>query len=348
MTLEELLRLGRAGGSGVVGGMLGWPMDTAVNVANLAKAGYGVAGRKLGLLDSTDMPETIDHAKVPGTSASISKALGVGDSTGEMVAEFAGGLLAPGPKMKPRRIVSPTTVLSKLDTKLNLPEDDDFVNAIDNTPWAEITPDGLLVDVVRHQKPVQEGAESVRGGVFYTMKGDDARTYDAGQFHGGPNKVEGATLLRNPLFAAGDTGGEVPENAFRALHGEGPFREMQRAIENVVFPVRIRKPTDTMMAIDKFLEQYAPEMRGMGPYIYDNARKGNQLQYALQEAAVGSAARRAGHDSILGYLPDDDDGPRLTELFDVREKTYPRGPHDPTQIWEHFLKESPRQGLLFK
>jgi hypothetical protein len=98
VTLDELLKLLKAGASGAVGGAMGFPMDTAVSATNLSRAAYGYGGHKLGLLNAAQMPEPIEPKNVPGTSAHLSGLLGVGDSPKEQIAEMVGGLLAPGPK----------------------------------------------------------------------------------------------------------------------------------------------------------------------------------------------------------------------------------------------------------
>jgi hypothetical protein len=98
--MPTLGQLARAGASGFVGGAVGWPMDTAVNAANLLRAGVGYGGHKLGLLNTEDLPETIDNAEIPGTGAHISKMMGVGDSGAEQLMEFITSFLSPGPKIK--------------------------------------------------------------------------------------------------------------------------------------------------------------------------------------------------------------------------------------------------------
>jgi hypothetical protein len=98
VTLDELLKLLKAGASGAVGGAMGFPMDTAVGATNLSRAAYGYGGHKMGLLSAAEMPQPIEPKNVPGTSAHLSGLLGVGDSPKEQIAEMLGGLLAPGPK----------------------------------------------------------------------------------------------------------------------------------------------------------------------------------------------------------------------------------------------------------
>lgn len=115
--------IARAGASGVIGGLLGWPMDTAVNLANLARAGYGYGGHKLGLLGTDQLPEMVDPSNVLGTSEHLSGLLGVGDSLPEVGVEFLGGLLSPGPQVKAQKISKQKALAAALRAR-SLPMDD--------------------------------------------------------------------------------------------------------------------------------------------------------------------------------------------------------------------------------
>lgn len=92
VTLEQLLR---AAGSGLASTVVSTAPDFAVNLANMLRAGYGMAGHKLGLLDASQMPDPIEHEDIPLTSASVSKAFGVGDSLPEAATEFVTGFASP-------------------------------------------------------------------------------------------------------------------------------------------------------------------------------------------------------------------------------------------------------------
>ena len=114
----DMSSLARAGASGLLGGIFGWPMDTAVNLGNLARAAYGYGGHELGLLGTDDLPATIDPRGVPGTSEYLAGLLGVGVSGPEQVAQFVGGLLSPGGGKnkiapKPKRVRGPEASESK-------------------------------------------------------------------------------------------------------------------------------------------------------------------------------------------------------------------------------------------
>ena len=85
------------------------------------------------------------------------------------------------------------------------------------------------------------------------------------------------------------------------------------------------KSADVEEKVTAFLQKYAPELAYNAYSIIRNSRQGNQLAYALQEAAVASAARKAGHDAVIGYSVGRgvDKKPFISEVFDVRESHYP-------------------------
>lgn len=55
----------------VLAGIPGLPVDTALNVADLARAGYGYVGGKLGLIKPDNLPEPLDRSKYVGSSTWI-------------------------------------------------------------------------------------------------------------------------------------------------------------------------------------------------------------------------------------------------------------------------------------
>src|SRR6266436_1296978 len=77
-----------------------------------------------------------------------------------------------------------------------------LMKAIENA-GGQATPEGLSIDLLRHQKPEQVGAPSRSGGVFYTPSylKDYSSSYKDRDAWGGPQDVAGKTLLRNPYFA---------------------------------------------------------------------------------------------------------------------------------------------------
>lgn len=219
-------------------------------------------------------------------------------------------------------IVKPETA-KKLKTVLNIPQDELFKSAVANTRGASITDDGLRMVIQRNQLPEQGMAESVRGGVFYLPEGAaQAKYYSTGKNgYGGGERISGETLIQNPLVAKGGTGGKAPESAYDSLLGKGAYQAM-RSDALKAYGGYGASYGDKVSAARLFLEKYVPELSDQADYIVRNSGKGNQLAYGLQEAAVGSAVRNAGHDAVVGYSKGKS-GPFLSEVFDVREQAYP-------------------------
>jgi hypothetical protein len=237
-------------------------------------------------------------------------------------------------------IVNPT-LAKNLSIPKSLPSGEVFDAAVANTKGARVTEDGLLMNLQRNQNPNQAMAESVRGGVFYLPEGAaQAKHYSTGKNgYGGTEKITGEALITNPLFAKGGTGGKAPESAYDQLIGKGAYKSMREDALRVRHPDLIKERGDSLrgaISPEDFLAKYAPDLEGIGDYIFRNSRQGNQLAYALQEAAVGSAVRRAGHDSVLGYSKGKI-GPFLSEVFDVRESHYPDA-FGNTKVWPQLIK----------
>jgi len=263
-------------------------------------------------------------------------------ATKQGASKIAGGLLDMGENLaKPAMLnkqagVVPVDFAKNSGVPVRLPDDDIFRQAVGGTKGAQITDEGLLMRVARNQKPEQALNESVRGGVFYLPEGAaQAKHYSTGRNgYGGSEKIAGETLIRNPLFVKGATGGKAPEAAMDSLLGKGAYKAMRtEALSVVPYGASTGMKVE---GVERFLEKYAPEMVGQGYEIVKNSKQGNQLAYALQEAAAGSAARNAGYDAILGHSKGKQ-GAFLSEVFDLREKAYPDafGTFD---TWEQFAK----------
>jgi hypothetical protein len=177
--------------------------------------------------------------------------------------------------------------------------------------------------------------------VFYLPEGAaQAKHYSTGRNgYGGEERIAGETLVRNPLFAKGATGGKAPETAYDSLLGKGAYQNMRQEAVQVSNYRGYGMRDDASAGVkraEEFLAKYAPELSGYGSYILEHSGKGNQLPYALQEAAVASAVRKAGHDAVIGHSKGRA-GPFISEVFDVRESHYPDkwGGH---QVWDELYK----------
>jgi len=203
---------------------------------------------------------------------------------------------------------------------LDLPKDEAFTSAVANTAGAQVTDEGLVINLVRFQKPEQEGEQAIRTGVFYLPAGSkDVKHYRTGKNgYGGVEKFEGETLIRRPLFVKGATGGKVPELAYDALKGKGAYKRMRSDVLATVLKFGRRASEEDVGSV---LEKYGAGA-DLAYEILRVSREGNTLPYALQENIVAHAVRGAGYDAVVGYSKGKA-GPFISEVFDVREQTYP-------------------------
>jgi hypothetical protein len=256
------------------------------------------------------------------TTEIVSGALNPATATKAALAK--GGLLAV--PMAASGIITPK-VAKEIPMPVNLPKTEEFISAIQNTPTAQITDEGLLLRVQRGQQPAQAGKESVRTGVFYLPEGSsNAKWYSKtrpGIYYGGDEKIAGETLLKNPLFVKGATGGKAPEMAFDAVKGKGSIKELDNEVNRILSMdfIKRKDPELYYEEVGKFLSKYGSDP-SKARYIVENSQRGNQLRYALRENAIANTVRNAGYDSVLGYSKGKK-GNFLSEIFDVRESTYP-------------------------
>lgn len=251
-------------------------------------------------------------------------------------AGYAAGMLPFVPALG--GIVAPN-VARELNTLRKLPEDDIFKQAVANTPGARVTEEGLFMNLQRGQKPEQEAMESVRGGVFYLPEGSSNMRHYKGGDYGGKQMIEGETLINNPLFVKGATGGKAPEAAYDQLIGKGAYQAMRNDVLNSYSSWGNQPPK--VEAIQGILEKYneldPDDAYNMAYNIVSNSKTGNTLPYAVQENIVGNAVRNAGHDVVLGYSKGKQ-GPFLSEVFDVREPYYPYETGEAPDIWDVYKK----------
>jgi hypothetical protein len=238
--------------------------------------------------------------------------------------------------------IVPRDVVNEMGMATTLPKDSVFVEAVKNTPSAQITDEGLLINIMRKQKPEQSMTESVRSGVFYLPEGSTNIKHYGGTNpyggYGGTEKITGETLYKNPLFVKGATGGKAPESAYAQLTSKADLKILQDDVFNA-----ITGPKDIKYdLVEQFLEKHAPDLAPYSSYIYDNSRKGNQLKYALQEAAVAQKVRDAGYDAVIGHSKGKA-GPFISEIFDVRESHYPNatGGFELNPKFEEMYQNSP-------
>jgi hypothetical protein len=247
-------------------------------------------------------------------------------------------------------IVAPK-VVNQLGMATTLPTDDIFKQAVANTPTARITDEGLYINLMRKQKPEQAMTESVRSGVFYLPEGSASmKHYGGTSGYGGTEKITGETLYKNPFFVKGATGGKAPQNAYDQILGKGSYEAMRQDALKVRHPDLIsdkRYNLSDAITPEQFLEKYAPDLKGYGDYIFRNSRQGNQLAYALQEAAVAQKVRDAGYDAVIGHSKGKQ-GPFISEIFDIRESHYPNkfGDFQLNPKFEEMYQNTPRRQII--
>lgn len=201
----------------------------------------------------------------------------------------------------------------------------EFVEAVNNTPGAEILPNGnIKLDISRYQKPEQYGGWSVRTGVFYLpeLKSPYGSYYKNQKSYGGKEFVTGKTIVKKPYIIKAGTGGLGPEKAFIKIVGKQKFDEMISDIRGVLgfnqsLSLAYRSKYQMEEDVIEFLDKYDGDVDS----AYDIVRwsnEGNRMRYALQEHIIAHTLRDAGYDSVLSYGK-----PRLSELFDLRQRQYP-------------------------
>ena len=227
-----------------------------------------------------------------------------------------------------RSQIVPTNVARQIQMPVNLPTSKEFIKAVENEPSAQITEEGLLLNLKRLQNPEQSGMESVRTGVFYLPEGQSAnlKHYKGKTGYGGAEPIKGKTLYKNPLFVKGATGGKAPEAAYDQLNGKGAYEAMRSDVfKSYGYNDNQSKKVESVQAI---LEKYngldSEDAYNMAYNIVSNSKTGNTLPYAIQENIVANSVRNAGHDAVLGYGKGrGDKGEFFSEVFDVREAAYP-------------------------
>lgn len=209
------------------------------------------------------------------------------------------------------------------DVKKELPEVEIFLDAVKNTPGAEIVDDGLRIKALRFQTPEQSGDTAIRTGVFYLPeeKAAAAKFYKGGNGYGGSEKMTGDILVQRPLFVKGATGGKAPEAAYDIIEGKGAYEKMRSdVLKQVTGWGKTRY--DIEEGLYRLSETYDMD-ESVFYDIIEFSKSGNTLPYAVQEHIVANAVRNAGYDSVLGYSKKRDGSHFLSELFDVRESTFP-------------------------
>jgi hypothetical protein len=225
-----------------------------------------------------------------------------------------------------RAVISPETARA-LKIKKNLPIDENFENAVNGTEGANITEDGLEIEVTRNQHPDQSDQPALRSGVFYQPTGSKSKyPYSGKGGYGGTEKIKGTTLFKNPMFVKGATGGKAPTMAYDLIKGKGSYQKMRDEVVRVAMTLisHTHNANDSWALIENLLIKFDGDVDLTGNIEdFQKTAKGNNFAYAMQENIVANVVRKAGYDGIIGWSKRRDGTTFISEVFDVRESTYP-------------------------
>lgn len=210
---------------------------------------------------------------------------------------------------------------------VELPSDPEFSRAVANTAGAAWTDeDGLEISLQRWQVPEQAEQISARTGVFYLPTARSRNPYRRGSQagYGGTQRVTGSSFFRRPYAVRGATGGGAVARAYDQLVGRRGAYEAMRldAIRSIPYSYRQDVSAgEREQAIADVLERYGGDP-DMAYEILQNHNRGNLTMTAIVEHIAASELRRQGYDSMVAYSAFRGK-PTISEIFDVREETYP-------------------------
>lgn len=231
-------------------------------------------------------------------------------------------------------IISPETA-ELLNIDVNLPQDEIFKRAVENTKGTKITDKGLEIDLIRNQHPDQGGQYSIRSGVFYQPQGSHNKyPYRGKSGYGGQETIRGKTLLKKPIFVKGATGGKAPQMAYDLINGKGAYQSMRTEVldKTSYYAIGTHGTYDLLKKYGGDVN-LSEEIERIGKMA-----GGNNWAYAIQENIVANSIRKAGYDSVVGWSSKRDGTPFLSEIFDVREITYPNSRNTEGEVHETLLK----------
>ena len=302
----------------------GWQAGNVIgNVAQQGALDIGlpapVAGA-VGLLADVATPDPGDVARV-GRRAEEAPGLfrGLGELVGELPYRFGRAAeeeYGTALGVVPRRIAETTP------GPVRLPELTDDLDLIANTRGIDVTPEGVVAQVRRYQKPGQALTPVTREGVYYSPIGQGGAYRKIGDYggEGGSQGITGTTLYKRPLVVPEfGEGTGMGASVIAKVLPDGPARatEMGQAARDV-----FRAPWDTSYRMREFLQRYGgydgEAATALARDIGENVPSGFSQRYALMDAVGAKLARDSGFDGVL-YAR----GPKIEEVIDLREATYP-------------------------
>src|SRR4029450_2985812 len=256
--------------------------------------------------------------------------------------------------------IVPPEVARALPYETRMPEDGNLMGHLREAVEREngaIGPDGIEMDLTRHQKQWQPGldASGLGGGYYHPGVGDvgdnrfERRRYQTLQdstergVEGGSQKIEGPTLFKRPLIKDFSKEARDPvtgEYRWRAqLYDEAGVPPEQRAAIDDIYKVTDRYGTRRQTMTPEFLAPYL-ERAGLPPIPKDVPYDTALGREWLGQFITHNLARRAGYDSLIDLqkghyrkpygappgTPDEYTPAKLGEIVGLREGGYP-GPN---------------------
>lgn len=316
------------------------PMDAQPAAGDQRRAGLGDdlegGGEEAAGAAVAGGPRGDGRSPLPGGGGDLPAGDGAGQPAPRVETLANGATVARDPdgKFNTPKAAVPVEQAKRIGMPVEIDDDPDFREAIEKHTWANLTEEGLEVDTTRFQKRAQAGSPSVRGGVFYLVKGDTSADYSGTEdrAYGGPEKTEARTLFKRPLVVYADTGGGMAVSAYRKLKGPEGLQAMQDAVKDVAGAPEVQARTDVpkqVAMVENLLTRFGGDpSQARHILLHSDPRKQGQLFFALQENIVGAAARRAGYDSIMAVdhrwnQSWREDRNEIAEIFDLREANYP-------------------------
>ncbi len=183
-----------------------------------------------------------------------------------------------------------------LPIETRIPDEPAFRQAVQRA-GGKITPDGIEFNFLRHQKPGQVLSGATRGGVFYEPKprGSQSR-YAGGETVGGPQRIEGPTLVKAPLVLESETNAGMPgaflERTARALGMDDDEVELVTGIY-----ARHDQYNFDPEAVFAYFEEFGLDPAQADDLISTIPKR--EWRHAVPEAIIADRARQQGYDSLF-------------------------------------------------
>ncbi len=127
------------------------------------------------------------------------------------------------------------------------------------------------------------------------------------------------------MIVKAGTGGLGIERGFDTLNGKGAYHKTRMDVLNgLVMGTAFKKvtPEERVQKAADILHKHGGD-KTYARDILRHSTEGNTLAYAMTEHIAAHHFRKAGYDAVISHSKHQGK-PRLSEVFDVNEKEYPR------------------------